>query len=640
MKSFLELMEEKDQGKHAVLAFGRMNPPTSGHEKVVNKVKEVAAKHDASHHVVLSHSQSAKKDPLSQKDKIKHAKRAFPGTNIEGSSKEHPTIFHHAEKLHKQGVTHLHVVAGSDRVGEYKKSLNHYNGKADKTGHVPYHFKKITVHSSGERDPDAEGATGISGTKMREHAKNGHFHEFKKGVSSHMSDTHAKEMMHDVRKGMGLHEDVNRGLFRAIFVTGGPGSGKDIIIREAIAESKIVELNFIQAQDYLSDKQQLTEKTNDFRRESIRNRGPLIINGPADDRDRIDYIKEELESLGYETMMVFVDTSDEVSKHRNSLLSRMMSESVRQDKWAKSQRNTKYFNESFETFIGFDNTGDITSKEQDLHGVYESTTLFLDSKAMGYIAEDWMTRNNKIDFDYKINRLFKENKNDKKTNRFLQTTKNYSSPRAKGPDDIGPDNAGSIVSIGSSDEIKGNTGPRKEPRKTYTFGQNAGVYAEEKGPTVKVEAKRKESNFTQDKDKIKRIKSGDTSGKASSVGRPDGLGSTWDSRTNGEGLTGGAGLANQTYSEDMGYSNANPSSTSFPSGGSVNPLSSEYDKKDFKNFRDKYKKVQAQKESVDSPCDDMGVSGTLSGASNKEPMETPADKFNLAGITIKKKKNK
>ena len=85
MKSFLELMEEKDQGKHAVLAFGRMNPPTSGHEKVVNKVKEVAAKHDASHHVVLSHSQSAKKDPLSQKDKIKHAKRAFPGTNIEGS---------------------------------------------------------------------------------------------------------------------------------------------------------------------------------------------------------------------------------------------------------------------------------------------------------------------------------------------------------------------------------------------------------------------------------------------------------------------------------------------------------------------------------------------------------------------------
>ena len=635
MKSFLELVEEKDQGKHAVLAFGRMNPPTSGHEKVVNKVKEVAAKYNASHHVVLSHSQSAKKDPLSQKDKIKHAKRAFPGAHIEGSSKEHPTIFHHAERLHKQGVTHLHVVAGSDRVKEYKDKLNHYNGKADKSGHVPYHFKKITVHSSGERDPDAEGATGMSGSKMREHAKHGHFHEFKKGVSSHMADHHAKELYHDVRKGMGLHEDVNRGLFRAIFVTGGPGSGKDIIIREAIAESKIVELNFIQAQDYLSDKQKLTEKTNDFRREGIRNRGPLIINGPADDKDRISYIKEELESLGYETMMIFVDTSDEVSKQRNSLLSRMMVESVRQDKWAKSQRNTKYFDEAFETFIGFDNTGDLTSKEQDISDVYESTSLFLDSKEVSYIAEDWMIRNNKIDFDYKISKIIKEDKNDKKTNRFLQTTKNYSSPRAKGPDDITHDNQGSIVPTGSSDEIKGNTGPRKVPAKTYTFGQNAGAYSEETSPKIQIFGKPKENKFNQDNDKEKLKKRGiDKSGKESAVGRPDGLGSTWNTRTNGGGLTGGAGLGNQTYSESEEYSNSNPASTAMPSGGSPNPLSSEYTpkKKDFRKFR---------KEAIDDPgANDMGVGGVMGGASNKEPMQTPADKFNLAGITIKKKKNK
>ena len=634
MKSFLELVEEKDQGKHAVLAFGRMNPPTSGHEKVINKVKEVAAKHKAEHHVVLSHSQSAKKDPLSQKDKIKHAKRAFPGTHIEGSSKEHPTIFHHAEKLHKQGVTHLHVVAGSDRVKEYKEKLNHYNGKADKNGHVPYHFKKITVHSSGERDPDAEGATGMSGSKMREHAKNGHYHEFKKGVSSHMADHHAKELYHDVRKGMGLHEDVNRGLFRAIFVTGGPGSGKDIIIREAIAESKIVELNFIQAQDYLSDKQKLSEKTNDFRREGIRNRGPLIINGPADDNDRISYIKEELESLGYETMMIFVDTSDEVSKQRNSLLSRMMMESVRQEKWAKSQRNTKYFNESFKTFIGFDNTGDITSKEQDIHDVYEKTTLFLDSKTTGYIAEDWMIRNNKLDFDDRINRLFKEEKNDKTTNRFLKTTKNYFSPRAKGPDDITHDNQGTIVPTGSSDEIKGNAGPRKTPGKTYTFGQNAGVYSEENQPKVEIFNKRKETNFTLDKDKIQKIKRGDKSGKESTLGRPDGLGSSFDTRTNGSGLTGGAGLGNQTYSESEEYSNANPASTAMPAGVTPNPLSSEYapKRKDFRKFR---------KEAIDDPgANDMGVGGVMGGSSNKEPLQTPADKFNLAGITIKKNKKK
>jgi hypothetical protein len=76
-------------------------------------------------------------------------------------------------------------------------------------------------------------------------------------------------------------------------------------------ESKIVELNFIQAQDYLGDKQKLSERTNNFRREGIRNHDPLIINVPTDDRSKISYVKEELEELGYDTMMIFVDTTNE-----------------------------------------------------------------------------------------------------------------------------------------------------------------------------------------------------------------------------------------------------------------------------------------------------------------------------------------
>jgi predicted kinase len=242
------------------------------------------------------------------------------------------------------------MVAGSDRVKEMHDKLHQYNGTHEG---ALYNFKKIEVKSAGHRDPDAEGAEGMSGTKMREHAKNGDFSSFRQGVPSHVPDQHAKELMKDVRKGMGMNESVDRGMFKAIFVSGGPGSGKDIVIREAIAEHKIVELNFIQAQDYLADKQKLSEKTNDFRREAIRSRGPLIVNGPADDTDRISYIKEELEELGYETMLVFVNTTNEVSKERNSLLSRMMVESVRQDKWLKSQKNTKYFNETFNKFISF-----------------------------------------------------------------------------------------------------------------------------------------------------------------------------------------------------------------------------------------------------------------------------------------------
>jgi hypothetical protein len=120
------LREQKE--KHAVLAFGRMNPITSGHEKLVNKVKDIATKVGGSHIIVLSHTQDSRKNPLSAAQKVKHAKRAFPGTNFTASSKQAPTFFDHAEKLYNQGVMHLHMVGGSDRVDEYKNLLNKYNG--------------------------------------------------------------------------------------------------------------------------------------------------------------------------------------------------------------------------------------------------------------------------------------------------------------------------------------------------------------------------------------------------------------------------------------------------------------------------------------------------------------------------------
>ena len=123
----------------------------------------------------------------------------------------------------------------------------------------------------------------------------------------------------------------------AIFVTGGPGSGKDIIVRECIVEHSATELNLIQAMDILHDKGPLSEHTQDVRRLAILARSTLIINGPADDITRITSIKEELEDLGYDTKMIFVSTTNESSKKRNSTLRRMMNESMRKDKWDKSQ---------------------------------------------------------------------------------------------------------------------------------------------------------------------------------------------------------------------------------------------------------------------------------------------------------------
>ena len=197
MKSFLDYITEEFKSP-VVFAFGRMNPPTIGHGKLIDKVHELAKEHKADHSVVLSRTQDKKKNPLTAEKKLKHAKRFFPGTKLSVATDEHPTLIHHAARLNKEGHDHLIMVAGSDRVDQYHKLLNDYNGKE-------YNFKRISVVSAGDRDPDADGAEGMSASKMRGHASKNEFDHFKKGIPSHVSDKHAKELFHDVRHHMG-HE--------------------------------------------------------------------------------------------------------------------------------------------------------------------------------------------------------------------------------------------------------------------------------------------------------------------------------------------------------------------------------------------------------------------------------------------------
>ena len=196
--------------KHAVMAFGRMNPPTAGHEEVVKKMHSVAKEHGAEHHLVLSHSEDKKKNPLPVDKKVAHAKNAFPGTNVRGASKEKPTILHHAADLHKSGVEHLHVVAGSDRHQAMHDLLHKYNDGKEH-GHGSYKFKSITLHSSGERDPDSEGTAGVSGTKMREHASSGNKKDFHSNLPKTMKPEHKDALYHDLRHHMGVKEEIETG---------------------------------------------------------------------------------------------------------------------------------------------------------------------------------------------------------------------------------------------------------------------------------------------------------------------------------------------------------------------------------------------------------------------------------------------
>jgi len=380
---------------------------------------------------------------------------------------------------------------------------------------------------------------------------------------------------------------------KAIFVSGGPGSGKDVIIRDVLSETDISELNHLQVYNFLADKDNMLSKSKDYRMESIRHRMPLVINAPASDIDKILYIKEELEEFGYTTIMVYTNTSDQVSKERNEKLSRSMNESVRHSRWLKAQENKDVFSDSFDNYIEFNNMGSIEELSEEIQKTHEKINTFLGKNILK-------------EFKKKINPALK----------------------ADGPDDITPDNRSSE----RVDNIKYDA-PKKT--KTYTFR----TYSEASQPHMTYSPPPKEPNFNKDNDKNKKLKRGDKSLSAGRVGRPSGIGPEYDTRAGGQGAAAGAGLGNQTYSEDRDFNNDDVINfAGMTKGASPNPLSSSYDveKKPFKKFKKSLKEFNG----FQNDADGMGVGGVLGGASNKEPMQSYKDQNRNIGITIKKKKGK
>ena len=199
----LEKFLKEDKKTPGVMAFGRFNPPTTGHHQLIKKVESTAKQHNGTPHIIASHSEGSAKNPLPQKKKIGYLKKLTQhSSSVHGSSKQEPTILHHAARLNKHH-DHLVVVAGSDRQKEYHDLLHKYNNKALRHGH--YNYKSIKVVSSGHRDPDSEGTTGISGTKMRDHARSGNHVEFKKGLPKELHP-HAKEMINHIKS---VKEEMN-----------------------------------------------------------------------------------------------------------------------------------------------------------------------------------------------------------------------------------------------------------------------------------------------------------------------------------------------------------------------------------------------------------------------------------------------
>ena len=191
---------EKTKGTLTV-AFGRFNPPTTGHEKLLNTV--ASSSDDGDYVIIPSRSQDKKKNPLDPDMKVSVMKQMFPQhsekiINDPGNK----TIFDILKRAHNDGYTGVRIVGGADRQKEFDKLVNNYNGKM-------YQFDNIEVRSAGDRDPDSDNVEGMSASKQRKAAAENDFDGFLRGVPTAMNKKAARELFDNIRKSMNIKEGWN-----------------------------------------------------------------------------------------------------------------------------------------------------------------------------------------------------------------------------------------------------------------------------------------------------------------------------------------------------------------------------------------------------------------------------------------------
>jgi len=202
--SFRQYLVEEE--KTVYFTFGRMNPPTIGHGKLLDKLAATAGRNP--YKVFLSQSVNNKKDPIPYMNKVKFVRKMFPKHARQIIlNKKVTTPFHALASLYEEGYRKVVMVAGSDRIREYEVRLNKYNGV--KGSHGFYNFQDgIKIVSAGQRDADSEGAEGASGTKQREYATANDFTAFSQSLPKNFSNADSKALFNAVRKGMGLKEQT------------------------------------------------------------------------------------------------------------------------------------------------------------------------------------------------------------------------------------------------------------------------------------------------------------------------------------------------------------------------------------------------------------------------------------------------
>lgn len=189
-----EVLRGDEEGKGVTVVFGRFNPPTTGHKKLLDSASSISAGSEL--RIYPSRTQDPKKNPLDPSTKIEYMKKMFPKYEeniIDDESMK--SIFDVLKSADEDGFTDVTIVVGADRLGEFKNLANKYNGDL-------YTFDMINVVSAGERDADAEGVEGMSASKMRKAAADNDIDTFKSGIPKSLGPEETKNLFNTLRKSM------------------------------------------------------------------------------------------------------------------------------------------------------------------------------------------------------------------------------------------------------------------------------------------------------------------------------------------------------------------------------------------------------------------------------------------------------
>ena len=422
MKTLTRFISEA-KNKPVVFAFGRFNPPTTGHAKLVDVLNRLAKKVGGDAMVFTSHSNDKKKNPLNHKQKVNYLRKFF-GKKVKVPDVSARTVFEIANALYNQGYRSIYMVAGSDRIREFDALLKKYNGT--KARHGFYKFDEIQIVSAGERDPDADDVSGMSASKMRAAAEQGDFDSFKQGVANKQF---ADKLYKDVRKGMGINEDTHLplymqedliqegvydpGIFKAVFLMGGPGSGKSTVVNQLsfkalglkiVNTDKSFETGLKKAGQTLDLKLVPAEVRDPIRKRAkrqtarmldryIEGRLGLVFDTTSANAGKIKSYLNMLNHLGYESKMVYVSTSLDNAQKRNASRARKLPPEIVKKDWDNSQKNIAIMKKMFgKNFVQVTNDDDLSSLQKKTNSLFSKLMTWSTSFPMNKKSSLWKQR--------------------------------------------------------------------------------------------------------------------------------------------------------------------------------------------------------------------------------------------------------